>query len=247
MSNSSSLEWKNFLLNPQKIYVTQSNSFTNITINYYLSKENAENGVNPILNPQNFAGTDSQNIFIRVQFSNTGCYNIKSFKLYVKTQDYILTIPDLVLKAKLLSSSTTANVASTVNPNSSGTANLYSKIDSNNDGEIQFSEAQSIIYLRLFNSNITNLAGLEGFINLKYFTCSNNSISNIDLSHFPHLVTAVAENTNATTLNVTNCVNLEVLTCTYGEINTVDLSTCTNLIFLTLRNQQLGSLDVSQN
>ncbi len=236
-----------FDLTSNQVSFLQGNSLNNVTVNYYLTRENAENQIDVIGNPQAFTGSNLQNIFVRVHYNNTGCYAIKSFKLYVKTEDYIVNIPDPILKAKLLSSSTTANIASTVNPNNSSTSNVYSKIDLNNDGEIQFSEAQSIIYLRLYGGGITNLTGLEAFVNLKYFTCSNNNISTINLSSFPHLITALAENTSATILNVNNCPNLEVLTCTYGQITDVDLSTCVNLTYLNLSHQQLSSLDVNLN
>ncbi|CAM3967581.1 T9SS type A sorting domain-containing protein [Flavobacterium antarcticum] len=224
-----------------------SNSLSNVTVDYYLTRENAENQVDVIANPQTFTGADLQNIFVRVHYNTTGCYVIKSFKLYVKTEDYIVNFPDAILKAKLLSSSTTSNIASIVNPNSTSTPNVYSKIDLNNDGEIQFSEVQSIIYLRLNNSGITNLTGLEAFVNLRYFTCSNNPISTIDLSSFPHLITAVAENTSTTTLNVNNCFNLEDLNCSYGQLTNVDLTTCLNLRYLSLAHQQLSSLNLNEN
>ena len=74
----------------------------------------------------------------------------------------IINFPDANFKARLLAANTTNTIASTFAvPN--GT---YHRIDQNNDNEISVDEIQQTRYLDLSSSNITNLGGIEYFINL---------------------------------------------------------------------------------
>jgi uncharacterized repeat protein (TIGR01451 family) len=86
----------------------------------------------------------------------------------------IVNIPDANFKAKLLSATTTNNVAYSI---SSG---LSVKIDTNDDGEIQVSEALVIGTLDLNNSSISSLSGIEAFLNLTNLSIRNNMVTNID-------------------------------------------------------------------
>ncbi len=85
----------------------------------------------------------------------------------------IVTIPDANFKAKLLSATTTNYVAT-------NTSGLSAKIDTNNDGEIQVSEALVITDLNLNNSSISNLSGIEAFLNLTDLNIRNNAVNTID-------------------------------------------------------------------
>ena len=67
----------------------------------------------------------------------------------------IVNIPDANFKAKLLEADVTNNIA----------GNL--KIDTNDNGEIEVSEAVLITMLNLSNSSISNLTGIQDFINLQ--------------------------------------------------------------------------------
>jgi uncharacterized repeat protein (TIGR01451 family) len=86
----------------------------------------------------------------------------------------IVNIPDANFKAKLLSATTTNNVAYSI---SSG---LSVKIDTNDDGEIQVSEALVIGTLDLNNSSISSLIGIGAFLNLTNLSFRNNMVTNID-------------------------------------------------------------------
>ncbi|WP_395054461.1 T9SS type A sorting domain-containing protein [Flavobacterium sp.] len=94
----------------------------------------------------------------------------------------IVNIPDPVFKARLLAASSSDNIASTIEPNDNGYVSTHNKIDINNDGEIQVSEALLIKFLRVPASNIIDVTGVNAFVNLKYFNCANNQISDIDVS-----------------------------------------------------------------
>ena len=54
-------------------------------------------------------------------------------------------------------------------------------IDSNKDGKIQVSEAKFIENLDLMSSKITDLTGIEYFVNLKKLICTNNQLTSLDV------------------------------------------------------------------
>ena len=68
----------------------------------------------------------------------------------------IITFADANFKAKLLEADVTNNIAG----NSSG---QRMKIDVNNNGEIEQNEALNVGYLKILESNISNLTGIEYF------------------------------------------------------------------------------------
>src|SRR5688572_17422779 len=54
-------------------------------------------------------------------------------------------------------------------------------VDTNGDSFIGYAEAEAIMYLDVSGGNISNLAGIESFINLDSLDCSNNLLTSIDL------------------------------------------------------------------
>lgn len=56
--------------------------------------------------------------------------------------------------------------------------------DTNSDGKIQFTEATAVTgSLGVSSSNISDLTGLEAFTNISGFSCNNNNITKVDVSH----------------------------------------------------------------
>ncbi len=118
------------------------------------------------------------------------------------TNAQIVNIPDANFKARLLQASQSNSVASTLTPNDSGYVSSYNKIDTNNDGEIQVSEALLIKYLKVSTANITDVTGINEFKNLKYFNCTSNQITDVDVS---------------------GLINLRILHCQINELNSLNL------------------------
>ena len=97
--------------------------------------------------------------------------------VFVALQAQTVNIPDLAFKSYLL---------------------MYNNpvIDTNGDFEIQVSEAQALTSLHITSyanptdvANITDLTGLESFINLEYFTLGGaNQVTSLDLSNQTHLI-----------------------------------------------------------
>ena len=81
-------------------------------------------------------------------------------------------------------------------------------INTDGNNEISYDEAKVITRLDLDNKNISNLDGIQYFINLDILNCSNNSITKIDASHTSTLT------------------KLRFITARYNNIHTVDVRTC---------------------
>ncbi|MFN7043972.1 MAG: T9SS type A sorting domain-containing protein [Flavobacterium sp.] len=128
----------------------------------------------------------------------------------------IVNIPDANFKATLLSANSSNIIARNL-------AGYYFTIDSNNDGEIQIIEAQQVKQLNIANKNISNLTGIEAFINLDDLGCSNNLL---------------------TALNVSACTNLTRLTCSSNQLTSLNVQSLTGLVALYVTNNQLTSLNV---
>lgn len=153
----------------------------------------------------------------------------------------IINFPDANFKARLLAANTTNTIASTFAvPN--GT---YHRIDQNNDNEISVDEIQQTRYLDLSSSNITNLGGIEYFINLTQLKCGYNQLTSLNVSIFPNLTTLSCQNNQLTSLNLSGLTNLTTLYCENNQLNSLELLDLSNLIMLSCFNNQLTSLNLS--
>lgn len=124
-------------------------------------------------------------------------------------------------------------------------ANNY--INTNGDSEIQVSEAQAFtggIYVE--GLNISDVTGLEAFVNIIEFNAGNNSLTSIDLSQNTALKVIYIDNNSISTIDLTNNSSLRTLQCTNNNIATLSLPTTANdLQTLLLSKNQISTLDVS--
>ncbi len=161
----------------------------------------------------------------------------------------IVNIPDANFKAKLLSSSPSNQIASTsslVYNSMNGTWGVYSYnvIDSNNDGEIQVSEAQAIKWLDVSNSNISNISGIEAFINLEHLSCLSNQLTSINIQNLTNLVQFNCSNNQLTSLNLQSLTNLKSVWCSDNQISNLNLQGLLNLRLLNANNNQLTQINI---
>lgn len=103
--------------------------------------------------------------------------------------------------------------------------NPSKKLDANEDGEISHSEAKSITHLIIAEKNISNLAGIENFVNLTHLDCYNNNLKHIDIS---------------------KCINIIDLRCGYNQIENIDLSNLSNLEHLNIYHNLIQSIDLTK-
>ena len=144
------------------------------------------------------------------------------------TKAQIVNIPDANFKNKLL--------------------NYSPIIDTNNDNEIQESEA--VAYngsLSVTANNISNLTGIEAFINITELNCAYNNLSILNLSQNSSLVTLRCNSNELTNLDLSQNVNLINLYCTSNELTAINVSQCISLEILRCGFNQLTSLEITQN
>ncbi|WP_445456522.1 hypothetical protein [Flavobacterium sp. HNIBRBA15423] len=148
----------------------------------------------------------------------------------------IVTIPDANFKASLLAHG------------NSITGNGISKIDTNDDGEIQISEAQ--VYagtINCFDKNISDLTGIEAFINITGLGVVNNQLASLNISQNTALEVFNCGGNQLTSLDVSQNTVLKFLYCYENQLTSLDVSQNIALTQLNCQSNQLTNLDVSQN
>lgn len=120
-------------------------------------------------------------------------------------------------------------------------------INTNGDTEIQCSEASTFTgTINCGNLNISNLTGIQEFVNLTELRCSNNQLTTVDVSGMSTLSIFRCGFNNITSINITGLTALDFLDCSDNSaLTSVDLSGVPNLTFLQLLNTTVNSLDVS--
>lgn len=145
------------------------------------------------------------------------------------TNAQVVTIPDANFKTALLNHT---------NP----------IVDTNGDGEIQVSEAQMVPQLSLNNKNISDLTGIEAFVNLVSLSCMMNNLTSLDFSQNPDLENLqCSTNYSLVSLNVSQNAALKELHCYFNEISELDVTNCPLLEELDISVNNLNGLDVTQN
>jgi Leucine-rich repeat (LRR) protein len=105
-------------------------------------------------------------------------------------------------------------------------------VDRNMDGAIGPSEAEKITCLDLSGKGISDLTGIQAFINLDTLTCCLGQ---------------EVERTNLRVLDVSENRALTYLDCSFGRLTSLDVSKNRSLKVLRCRGNQISSLDISQN
>ncbi|MCK8479692.1 DUF7619 domain-containing protein [Psychroserpens algicola] len=166
-------------------------------------------------------------------------YFISFLLLTALAQSQIITFPDAELKNKLLASSTESYIA----VDSAGNAVA---IDTNSDNEIDITEASVIYELDISSSNISDLTGLEHFVNLIQLEVNLNNISTFDGTAFTNLEYLNFSNNSLTSTNLTGLSNLQIFWAFGNPFTSIDVSDLSSLSLLDISYcDNLTSLDVS--
>ena len=123
-------------------------------------------------------------------------------------------------------------------------------VDSNNNGEIEYSEAEAVTELNLFSwaYTITDLAGIEAFVNLEVLYCVGfHTISIMDLSANENLEYLDCGGIQLDSLIVTNCIQLKEIVCYNNQLSFIDRSTRASLEELNCSDNIIDSFDLSSN
>jgi len=121
-------------------------------------------------------------------------------------------------------------------------------INTNGDTEIQCDEAEAFTgsMFPIFQG-ITDMTGVEAFVNMTNLYCGFNQITTLDLSSNTQLEMLYCQNNEITDLNITGLTNLTYLFCSDNQLATLDLSTNTALESLLCYTNELTNLDISNN
>jgi hypothetical protein len=147
---------------------------------------------------------------------------ISALAICASTSAQTINIPDQYFKTRLLQSSPSFEVAKNI----SG-ANIV--VDTNGNGEIEVSEALNVYQLKIDNSAISNLTGVEYFTNLRKLVCWNNQLTTFSTAGLTNLKYLDLSSNNISTINLDALTNLESLLMVYTHCTTLDLSALTNL------------------
>ena len=120
-------------------------------------------------------------------------------------------------------------------------------VDSNGDGIISIEEAESITALDVGGLGITDLTGIEAFVNLMQLFCVSNQLSNLDLSDNASLVELDLAGNRLSSLDISNSTSLEMLYLQDNQLTSLDISNNFDLKGLYCGINLLTDLDVSNN
>jgi Leucine-rich repeat (LRR) protein len=137
------------------------------------------------------------------------------------------------------------------NVNIPDTAFLYAlideSVDTNGDSLISYAEAEAVTYLEFSYKIISDMTGIEAFINLDTLDCYHNQLTNLDVTNNTALTVLDCSSNQLTSLDVTNNTALTWLDCHGNKLTSLDFTNNTSLKYLECWGNLLSSLDVINN
>ncbi len=115
------------------------------------------------------------------------------------------------------------------------------------DGFVPTTNISGITNLDVSVKNISDLTGIEAFTALTVLDCSNNRLSNLNISQNTNLTQLFCNSNQLASLNVSNLINLNIFWCANNRLKNLNVSQNTKLISLVCDTNQLTVLDVSKN
>ena len=108
-------------------------------------------------------------------------------------------------------------------------------IDTNGDGAISPSEAEEIPHIDVSDRGISDMTGIEAFINLERLLCWKNQLTSLDVSQNTALTDLYCAFNQLTSLNVSKNTALTVLHCFSNPLTSLDISNNSSLKNIQLR------------
>jgi len=115
------------------------------------------------------------------------------------------------------------------------------------DSRVLTATAAQVTDLIIPSKQITNLTGIEAFVNLRSLMVDYNELTTLNLSKNIHLRDVRCSNNNLKQLYVAKSTQLSHLNCSNNELYTINTSKNILLNYLHCRNNSLHVLDVSSN
>ena len=150
------------------------------------------------------------------------------------------TIPDAIFEDYLETHTIDGTLVSVGDANSMGDGIA-------NNSLVLTDQINMVTFLDVGGLGILDLTGIEDFVNLETLICSNNNLSNLDISNNTNLVSLLCGSNFLSSITISNNLNLESLNCSDNQIEELDLASNLALESLTASDNQLVSIDVSNN
>ncbi len=116
------------------------------------------------------------------------------------------------------------------------------------DGQIVTDSALWVWTLDLQNSNISDLTGIEAFININTLNVQGNNLTSLDLTSNGELRWLNCYDNQLTSLNLSGLTHLIAINCKNNQITpTIDVSSSPDLTHLYCWSNQIKCLDLSNN
>ena len=119
--------------------------------------------------------------------------------------------------------------------------------DKDKDGALNQTERNAVKEIRISNSGCTSLQGLKYFSKLTDLFCSDNNLTELDVSENPELKRLICYNNSLTSLNLNKNTKLRSLNCNNNKLTVLDLRENKSLSWLRCKNNCLTSLDLRNN
>lgn len=119
---------------------------------------------------------------------------------------------------------------------------LIQNYDTDGNGALSDIEIAAVTTIDCTNQQIVSLQGIEYFTNLTHLDCSNNQLSNLDVSWNTNLISLTCRNNQLSNLDVSRNTALTHLDCLNNQLSNLDISRNTALTYLDCRNNQLDNL-----
>ena len=124
---------------------------------------------------------------------------------------------------------------------------LLKYVDKNRNGTLSQEERYAVKVIDVEKKNIHSLKGIEFFPNLTKLKCSENQLTELDVSQNKELEYLDCVGNQLTELDVSQNPALKYLHCSDNQLTELDVRSNTALERLLCQKNQLTSLDVSQN
>ena len=115
------------------------------------------------------------------------------------------------------------------------------------DDSVQTSYIDTITHLNLAFRGISDLTGIEDFVDLVVLDCQSNYLTAIDLSHMPNLIRFNCFGNQLSVLDIGQNTHLTELYCSNNMLTSLDLSQNVDLVVLHCAYNSIENMNLSQN
>ncbi|MGN0692925.1 MAG: lectin like domain-containing protein, partial [Oscillospiraceae bacterium] len=122
---------------------------------------------------------------------------------------------------------------------------IVSQYDTDNNSYLSDAEISSVTKLFISKKEIGSLKGIQYFTELTALNCSNNALSELDLTNNKKLQQLNCANNSLTELDLSENPKLDLLYCADNQISELDLSYNPEIYLLVCSGNKLTELDVS--